>query len=211
MADSAHSSCARGTAPASSMLRSFRSPALARATSGGSSFDAADCANTQLAHTKRRAQEFRIRFNYKAVPGVPTLRLGGKIALIYPRAALPAVFFHIYLELALGPLELPLAVGAGRVREPHVEAGNPGLQIDESDDHAAQVGDVADAGIHAHRGVERDGGVDRYHVLGFDGKQEVHQHGLLGVADAEGQQHAVNGARRANGRAMRSEEHTSEL
>src|SRR6185437_1636765 len=68
-------------------------------------------------------------------------RAEGAVRSVHPRSA--AVFAHVDLELLLGALHLPLAVGAAHIGQG--DPRQPAFQVDVPEGHTAQMGDGADA------------------------------------------------------------------
>src|SRR6185312_7521973 len=93
--------------------------------------------------------------------------------------------------------EIELNAGSGPASNGACELG---LHVDEAEDHAPKVCEIADGAAALKRAQKSDYPEDHHHVLGFDRKQEAHQHGLIGEEHAEREQQSVDRARCANRR-----------
>jgi hypothetical protein len=92
---------------------------------------------------------------------------------------------HVNLELPLGALKPPdLNAPNKRIQQVHAEPAS--LQVDVSENHPAEVGDVADsAAARADRAEKRNGADDHDEVLRLDRKQEAEEDDSIGVENSE--------------------------
>src|SRR5438067_1431371 len=128
---------------------------------------------------------------------------GTDIRLVNPGSVARSVFFHIDLEFAARALQL---VFFPPFLEIEIVAGPgccaPGaklrLHVDEPENHAAQMSEIAHCAALLEREDERNPAEDHHHVLGFDREQKGDQDLLFREKHSIREQQPINRAGGSN-------------